>query len=130
MACKNKNMKNHRHTNSLITETSPYLLQHAHNPVNWYAWNDETLALAKEENKLLLISIGYFEVAVSGKDALKRVKEINKKYIPNKLICGSSMDSALPLLENRYIENKTLIYVCVHKTCQLPTEKLKQLLNK
>ncbi len=52
-------MKNHQHTNQLIHETSPYLLQHAHNPVNWYAWNKETLDLAKKENKLLLISIGY-----------------------------------------------------------------------
>ncbi len=51
--------ENHKHTNNLIHETSPYLLQHAHNPVNWYAWNDETLELAKKENKLLLISIGY-----------------------------------------------------------------------
>lgn len=48
-----------KHTNSLINETSPYLLQHAHNPVNWYAWNSETLAKAKKENKLLLISVGY-----------------------------------------------------------------------
>lgn len=48
-----------RHTNSLINETSPYLLQHAHNPVNWYAWNDEALEKAKKENKLILISIGY-----------------------------------------------------------------------
>jgi uncharacterized protein len=46
-------------TNSLIHETSPYLLQHAHNPVNWYAWNDSTLLKAKSENKILLISIGY-----------------------------------------------------------------------
>jgi uncharacterized protein len=45
--------------NNLINETSPYLLQHANNPVNWYAWNDETLALAKQENKLILVSIGY-----------------------------------------------------------------------
>ena len=52
-------MKNHQHTNQLIHETSPYLLQHAHNPVNWYAWNKETLDLAKKENKLILISIGY-----------------------------------------------------------------------
>ena len=51
--------QDHKYTNSLIDETSPYLLQHAHNPVNWYAWNDETLALAKKENKLLLISVGY-----------------------------------------------------------------------
>lgn len=46
-------------SNSLINETSPYLLQHAHNPVNWYAWNDEALQKAKNENKMLLISIGY-----------------------------------------------------------------------
>lgn len=45
--------------NDLIKETSPYLLQHAYNPVNWKAWNDETLALAKKEHKLIIISIGY-----------------------------------------------------------------------
>ena len=48
-----------KHSNALIHETSPYLLQHAHNPVNWYAWNDDTLEKARQENKLLLISIGY-----------------------------------------------------------------------
>ncbi|MEO6905189.1 MAG: thioredoxin domain-containing protein, partial [Ginsengibacter sp.] len=46
-------------SNSLINETSPYLLQHADNPVNWFAWNPETLAKAKQGNKMLLISIGY-----------------------------------------------------------------------
>lgn len=45
--------------NNLINESSPYLLQHANNPVNWYAWNDVTLELAKKENKLILVSIGY-----------------------------------------------------------------------
>jgi len=54
-----KKMLEHTYTNNLINETSPYLLQHAHNPVNWYAWNTKTLELAKKENKLLLISIGY-----------------------------------------------------------------------
>ena len=62
-SCKSQTKKNmpedHQYTNELINETSPYLLQHAHNPVNWYAWNKETLDLAKKENKLLLISIGY-----------------------------------------------------------------------
>ncbi|MBR8537125.1 thioredoxin domain-containing protein [Carboxylicivirga sediminis] len=47
------------HTNQLIHETSPYLLQHAHNPVNWYPWGDEALQKAKDEDKLLLISVGY-----------------------------------------------------------------------
>jgi uncharacterized protein YyaL (SSP411 family) len=46
-------------TNNLIHETSPYLLQHAHNPVNWQPWGEKSLNLAKTENKLLLISIGY-----------------------------------------------------------------------
>ncbi|TFG78025.1 MAG: thioredoxin domain-containing protein [Flavobacteriales bacterium] len=46
-------------TNALIHETSPYLLQHAHNPVHWEGWHPEVLAKAKKEKKLLLISIGY-----------------------------------------------------------------------
>jgi uncharacterized protein len=46
-------------TNSLIHENSPYLLQHAHNPVDWYPWGNEALNKAKKENKMLLISVGY-----------------------------------------------------------------------
>jgi len=46
-------------TNRLIDETSPYLLLHAHNPVDWYPWDDEALALAKKENKLIFLSVGY-----------------------------------------------------------------------
>ncbi|TXE06347.1 thioredoxin domain-containing protein [Seonamhaeicola algicola] len=49
----------HKFTNNLINETSPYLLQHAHNPVNWEAWNNATLEKAKTEEKLMLISVGY-----------------------------------------------------------------------
>ncbi|HUQ64775.1 MAG TPA: thioredoxin domain-containing protein [Flavitalea sp.] len=45
--------------NKLINETSPYLLQHAHNPVNWYPWGDEALEKAESENKPILVSIGY-----------------------------------------------------------------------
>src|ERR1035437_6312305 len=46
-------------TNKLADESSPYLLQHAHNPVNWYPWGDEALQKAKEEDKPILVSIGY-----------------------------------------------------------------------
>jgi uncharacterized protein len=45
--------------NKLAQETSPYLLQHAHNPVNWYPWSDEALQKAQEEDKPMLVSIGY-----------------------------------------------------------------------
>ena len=48
-----------KHTNRLIHETSPYLLQHAHNPVDWYPWGEEALGLAKREQKPILLSIGY-----------------------------------------------------------------------
>ncbi|MCH7771573.1 MAG: thioredoxin domain-containing protein [Bacteroidetes bacterium] len=47
------------YTNELINQTSPYLLQHAHNPVNWYPWGDEAHSKALAENKLMIISIGY-----------------------------------------------------------------------
>ena len=47
------------HSNRLIHETSPYLLQHAHNPVNWYPWGEEALQKAKQEDKPILVSIGY-----------------------------------------------------------------------
>ncbi|MBL0286609.1 MAG: thioredoxin domain-containing protein [Bacteroidetes bacterium] len=48
-----------KHTNELINETSPYLLQHAHNPVNWFPWSAEILKKASDENKLVIVSIGY-----------------------------------------------------------------------
>lgn len=51
--------QNYKYTNKLINENSPYLLQHAHNPVNWYPWGEEALEKAKKEDKLLIISIGY-----------------------------------------------------------------------
>jgi uncharacterized protein YyaL (SSP411 family) len=47
------------HTNRLINESSPYLLQHAHNPVDWYPWGPEALQKAKDEDKPILVSIGY-----------------------------------------------------------------------
>lgn len=52
-------MSEKRSTNALAQETSPYLLQHAHNPVEWYPWCEEALRRAREENKPTLLSIGY-----------------------------------------------------------------------
>lgn len=60
-SCKaqNTNSTDHTYTNELINESSPYLLQHAHNPVNWHPWNEKSLQKAKSEGKMLLISVGY-----------------------------------------------------------------------
>lgn len=49
----------HAFTNQLIHESSPYLLQHAHNPVNWYPWGEKALALSRDQDKPILVSIGY-----------------------------------------------------------------------
>jgi uncharacterized protein YyaL (SSP411 family) len=62
LACKaqeNNDDEKHMYTNELINETSPYLLQHAHNPVNWYPWGKKAQSKARAENKLIIISIGY-----------------------------------------------------------------------
>jgi len=48
--------------NRLAQETSPYLQQHAHNPVDWQPWDDEALARARDEDRPILLSIGYAEI--------------------------------------------------------------------
>jgi uncharacterized protein YyaL (SSP411 family) len=54
-----ENQGQHKHTNRLINETSPYLLQHAHNPVDWYPWSEEAFQKAQQEDKPVLLSVGY-----------------------------------------------------------------------
>lgn len=53
------NAQRHQFTNALANESSPYLLLHAHNPVDWYPWNEQTLKKAKSESKPIFLSVGY-----------------------------------------------------------------------
>lgn len=62
----------------------------------------------------------YFEVVVVGGQAIEKVSELNNKYLPQILIAGSTTEKKSPLLELRYIEGETLIYVCVNNACKLP----------
>lgn len=66
----------------------------------------------------------YYEVAIVGKDAKQKIKELNTTYIPNKLIAGSITENNMPLLESRYNPSETLIYVCVNKACKLPVSNV------
>ena len=59
LAAQETQKQEHKHSNALTKETSPYLLMHAHNPVNWYGWGEEALSLAKSSNKPIFLSIGY-----------------------------------------------------------------------
>ncbi|GAA4960039.1 thioredoxin domain-containing protein [Algibacter aquimarinus] len=68
----------------------------------------------------------YYEVAIVGKNAKQKMVELNKTYSPNKLIAGSTSENNMPLLENRYNPNNTLIYVCVNKACKLPVSEVSE----
>lgn len=82
---------NSLHTNRLINETSPYLLQHAHNPVDWYPWGDEAFEKAEKEHKMLFVSIGYSSchwchvMAHESFDDEAVAAYLNKHYVPVKV---------------------------------------------
>jgi len=83
-------------------------------------------------NWLLLYSdfIGeFYEIAIIGKEENSLVKEINRKYLPNKIIAASISDRDLPLLKNRFIDNKTLIYICIDGACLMPKESIEEALK-
>jgi uncharacterized protein len=80
-----------------------------------------------------LYSYGTNEVAIVGKDALKKNQELQKNYLPHSVFMGSESEENLPLLQNKYSERATLIYVCTNRTCKLPVQEtslaLKQLIK-
>ena len=79
------------YTNRLILEDSPYLLQHAHNPVNWHAWGTEPFKQAKKENKPVFLSIGYSTCHwchVMERESFENIeiaRHLNKHFIPIKV---------------------------------------------
>ena len=66
----------------------------------------------------------YYEIVISGPEAKEKLIELNKTYVPNKLIAGSVKKSALPLLKGRDNEKETFIYVCVEGACKLPEKNI------
>jgi hypothetical protein len=108
---------NHQFSKTAITmlnNVKPEMNDHPQSFTNWF-------------DLMLNHTNSYFEVVIVGKEALLKVNELNKTYIPNKLIAGStSENNSLPLLENRYVSNNTYIYVCVNKTCKFPVNKVKE----
>ncbi|MNE88380.1 hypothetical protein D3C80_1856850 [compost metagenome] len=70
------------------------------------------------------------ELAICGKNAMQNALEIQKHYLPNLIISGSTKVSVLPFLKDRFINGEDLFYVCQHKTCDLPENKLDIVLKK
>ena len=68
--------------------------------------------------------VPFYEVAIVGKDAHTKALELNKKYVPNKLFLGSFESSEMELLQEKFVQGTTMIYVCENKACQLPTTNI------
>jgi len=71
----------------------------------------------------------FYSVVIYGKESFSRLMELNKYYLPNITKLGSINKSELPLFENRYLENKTIIYVCTDKGCNLPVERVEEAIS-
>ena len=86
-------------------------------------------AFSNWQNVLLHFLEQNKELAICGTNALDYLEKINQIYLPNIIIAGSSTVSKLPFLENRFSDNETLFYLCQNKTCQKPTNDVKEIHN-
>lgn len=98
---------------TMLNNVKPEMLEYPSGYSNWY-------------DLMLNYSNSYYEVAIVGDNAKQKINELNKTYLPNKLIAGSTSENNMPLLENRYNPNNTFIYVCVNKACKLPVKEVEQ----
>lgn len=100
-------------SDQMLKNISPYIVNYGSGYSNWSS---------------LMLKHFYpsYEVAICGKDVKDVYQKMNKKYLPNVLFVGSETESSLALLENKYVDGKTMIYVCVNKSCQLPVEKTEE----
>jgi hypothetical protein len=69
-----------------------------------------------------LLSAKSYEVAIVGKEALTKNQEIQRNYLPTSFIMGGTKEETIPLLQNKMVAGKTLIYVCTDKLCKRPEE--------
>ena len=115
----------HYYSNDIYSKTAQQMLNNIkgdvlQSPAEYYNWLD--LMLNYTDN--------YFEVAISGKEAITKTSQLQSYYLPNILIAGATKESKLPILENRFINNETYIYVCVNKACKMPEKDVVVAVNK
>lgn len=115
----------HYYSNATFSKTAEQMLNNVkkealESPTEYYNWLD--LMLNYTDN--------YFEVAISGKVAQTKTSELQGYYLPNILIAGAARESSLPILENRFMDDETYIYVCVNKACKMPETDVKVAVSK
>jgi len=108
--------------NSYFEKISRQMLQHILPTIDYPS------AFSNWLNLLLNFSEEQKEIAVCGKKAIEFGTKINQHYFPNIIVAGSSKESSIPFLQNRFVENETLLYLCQNRTCQKPTDNLEEIL--
>jgi len=98
---------------TMLTTLLPRVTEYPNGYANW-------------NNLLSHVTYSYFEIAVVGSDAVRLVKELQEKQIPNTLIVASTSNSEAPLFKDRYFEDETFIYVCQNNTCKLPVRTVEE----
>ena len=78
---------------------------------------------------VLDLTENHFEVAIVGENAISLLKELQKSYLPHVIFCAGTTENELPLLKNRHVSGKTLIYICQNNSCQLPVETVEEALS-
>ncbi len=101
---------NHTFYEKISTKMIHKMIPNVDYPSAFSNWLDAFLNLSDQQK----------ELAICGKDALLFGTAFNKKYLPNSTIAGTTKQSALPFLNNRFVDDKNLFYVCQNKTCDLP----------
>lgn len=108
--------------NNYFEKISQQMLQHIIPTIDYPS------AFSNWLNLLLNFSEQQKEIAICGEKAIEFGLKINQHYFPNAIIAGNKNVSKLPFLENRFVENETLLYLCQNRTCQKPTDNLEEIL--
>jgi hypothetical protein len=118
----------HYYSNTEYAKISKHMLSNVHKDIK-----SAPSAYSNWLHLYLNYSNPYYEVAISGGNSIKKLKELQPRYLPNILIAGATVDSDLPIMKNRFNRDDTYVYVCVDGSCKLPvrdTEKaIEQLLK-
>jgi hypothetical protein len=124
MMAKNLYVLSHHFDNQTYNATASQMLKNVLPEIEKYPsgfsnWLD---LLANFQNS-------FYEIVVVGEDAQQKVKEIHQYYLPNKLVAGSTKAGKSPLLEQRFIENETFVYVCVNNACKMPETEVSKAID-
>jgi len=114
----------HYYYDKSYTDLSKQMLSNINKDIN-----NSPIAYTNWLELYLNFATPFYEVAISGKEAKNKLKELRANYIPNTIVAGATFENNLPLLTNKFIENRTLIYVCVNGTCKMPLEQVRKALK-